>query len=93
MQILQQHGILISLVCALLALVYGVWSIRWILAKPAGNARMQEIAEAILFLSAPQNSYMTGHLMMVDGGWTAFGAPESALSALATLATLATLAA
>ncbi len=47
MQILQQHGILISLVCAVLALVYGAWSIRWILAKPAGNARMQEIAGAI----------------------------------------------
>lgn len=39
---------------------------------PLGRpAHVEEIAEAILFLSAPQNSYMTGHLMMVDGGWTA----------------------
>ncbi len=39
---------------------------------PLGRpAHVEEIAEAILFLSAPRNSYMTGHLMMVDGGWTA----------------------
>ncbi|MEO5561263.1 MAG: sodium-translocating pyrophosphatase [Dokdonella sp.] len=36
-----------ALVCAGLAIVYGAWSIRWILAKPAGNPRMQEIAAAI----------------------------------------------
>ncbi|GAA0716233.1 sodium-translocating pyrophosphatase [Dokdonella soli] len=41
------HGLLIALVCAVLAILYGVWSIRWILAKPAGNPRMQEIAAAI----------------------------------------------
>jgi NAD(P)-dependent dehydrogenase (short-subunit alcohol dehydrogenase family) len=39
---------------------------------PLGRpAHVEEIAEAILFLCAPQNSYMTGHLMVVDGGWTA----------------------
>jgi NAD(P)-dependent dehydrogenase (short-subunit alcohol dehydrogenase family) len=39
---------------------------------PLGRpARVEEIAEGILFLSAPENSYMTGHLLMVDGGWTA----------------------
>ena len=43
----QQYGLLIALVCAVLAILYGVWSIRWILAKPAGNERMQEIAAAI----------------------------------------------
>jgi K(+)-stimulated pyrophosphate-energized sodium pump len=43
----EQHGLLIALVCAVLAILYGVWSIRWILAKPAGNPRMQEIAAAI----------------------------------------------
>ncbi|OJY92776.1 MAG: sodium-translocating pyrophosphatase [Lysobacterales bacterium 63-13] len=44
---LQQHGLLFSLICAGVALVYGAWSIRWILSKPAGNERMQEIAAAI----------------------------------------------
>src|SRR5205085_1442536 len=37
----------IVLGCAVLALVYGLWSIRWIMARPAGNERMQEIAAAI----------------------------------------------
>ncbi|MEO6689637.1 MAG: sodium/proton-translocating pyrophosphatase, partial [Dokdonella sp.] len=41
------HGLLIALICAGLAIAYGAWSIRWILAKPAGNPRMQEIAAAI----------------------------------------------
>ena len=39
---------------------------------PLGRpATVEEIAEGVLFLSAPENSYMTGHLLMVDGGWTA----------------------
>jgi len=44
---LLENGLVIAIGCALLALVYGGWSIRWILAKPAGNERMQEIAAAI----------------------------------------------
>jgi NAD(P)-dependent dehydrogenase (short-subunit alcohol dehydrogenase family) len=39
---------------------------------PLGRpATVEEIAEGVLFLVAPENSYMTGHLLMVDGGWTA----------------------
>jgi len=40
-------GVLIALVCAIVAVLYGVVSIRWVLSRPAGNERMQEIAAAI----------------------------------------------
>ena len=36
-----------ALVCALVAIVYGAVSAKWIVSLPAGNARMQEIAAAI----------------------------------------------
>jgi NAD(P)-dependent dehydrogenase (short-subunit alcohol dehydrogenase family) len=39
---------------------------------PLGRpATVEEIAEGVLFLAAPENSFITGHLLMVDGGWTA----------------------
>jgi K(+)-stimulated pyrophosphate-energized sodium pump len=37
----------IVLACGVLALLYGLWTIRSVLGLPAGNARMQEIAAAI----------------------------------------------
>ena len=40
-------ALVFTLICAILALVYGAWSSKWILSLPAGNPRMQEIARAI----------------------------------------------
>ncbi len=44
---LQQYGLEIALACAVVAILYGIVSVRWVLAQPAGNPRMQEIAAAI----------------------------------------------
>jgi K(+)-stimulated pyrophosphate-energized sodium pump len=41
------YGLLFALVCAIVALIYGAISIKWVLAQPAGNERMREIAAAI----------------------------------------------
>ena len=39
---------------------------------PLGRpAETKEIAVAALFLADPENSYMNGHILTVDGGWTA----------------------
>jgi K(+)-stimulated pyrophosphate-energized sodium pump len=44
---LEQHAIWIAIGAAILAILYGIVSTRWIMAQPAGNERMQKIAAAI----------------------------------------------
>jgi K(+)-stimulated pyrophosphate-energized sodium pump len=36
-----------ALLCGLLAIGYGAWSVRWVLSQPQGNERMREISAAI----------------------------------------------
>ncbi|MCR6663824.1 MAG: sodium-translocating pyrophosphatase [Luteimonas sp.] len=81
---LEQHGLTLSLVCAAVAIVYGIIAARWINRQPAGNQRMQEIAGAIqegarAYLN---RQYLTisiaGAVLFVLVGWfldwyTAFG--------------------
>ncbi len=44
---MSSFGTFFAIVCALVALGYGVWSVKWILSLPDGNARMREIAAAV----------------------------------------------
>jgi K(+)-stimulated pyrophosphate-energized sodium pump len=41
------NGLIFAFVCALIALGYGAWQAKWIMAQPDGNDRMREIAAAI----------------------------------------------
>jgi K(+)-stimulated pyrophosphate-energized sodium pump len=43
----QDHAVLFALLCAGAAIVYGLALTRWLLTRPAGNPRMQEIARAV----------------------------------------------
>jgi 3-oxoacyl-[acyl-carrier protein] reductase len=44
----------------------------WAEVTPAGRAlRPADIAAALLFLASPEAEMVTGHTLMVDGGWTA----------------------
>jgi K(+)-stimulated pyrophosphate-energized sodium pump len=40
-------GVIFALACSAIAILYGVVSIKWILAQPEGNERMREIAAAV----------------------------------------------
>ena len=37
----------LALICSVVAILYGIFSVRWILAQPEGNERMREIAAAV----------------------------------------------
>jgi K(+)-stimulated pyrophosphate-energized sodium pump len=41
------HAVLFALVCAGVAVAYGLWLTYWLLSQPAGNERMREISAAV----------------------------------------------
>jgi K(+)-stimulated pyrophosphate-energized sodium pump len=42
-----EHAVLFALICAGVAIAYGLYLTMWLLARPAGSERMQEIASAV----------------------------------------------
>ena len=42
-----EHAVLFALLCAGAAVAYGLWLTSWLLGRPAGTERMQEIAHAV----------------------------------------------
>jgi K(+)-stimulated pyrophosphate-energized sodium pump len=55
-------ALIVALVCAVLAVVYGIVSIGWIMAKPTGNERMREIAAAV---QAGAQAYLNRQYMTI----------------------------
>lgn len=37
---------------------------------PLGIGRVEDVAEAVLYLASDRSSYVTGHALVVDGGYT-----------------------
>src|SRR5690348_4138273 len=47
MNFFTDHSVLFALICALIAIAYGIGLTYWLLKQPAGNERMREIARAV----------------------------------------------
>ena len=57
-------GLLFALVCAIVAVLYGIAMTRWILSLSAGNEKMQEIARAI---QVGASAYLNKQYAMIGG--------------------------
>ena len=56
------ESLMFALACAVAAIVYGIFAMKWILAKPTGNKRMNEIATAI---QEGANAYLNRQYMTI----------------------------
>jgi NAD(P)-dependent dehydrogenase (short-subunit alcohol dehydrogenase family) len=64
------------------ALAQGLLSEEALLERiPVGRlASPEEVAQAVVFLASPTSGYVAGQVLLVDGGWLAYGAPGPASS-------------
>ena len=47
MDFFKDHAVLFALLCSGVAILYGLYLVYWLLSRPAGSERMQEIARAV----------------------------------------------
>jgi len=71
-------GLVIVALCALMAIGYGIISVRWVLAQPEGNARMRTIAAAIqegasAYLNRQYRTISVVGLILMAVVWAALG--------------------
>ena len=64
MEFLTDWGVVIALICAAAALVYGVATSRWLLAKSPGNQEMQSISLAV---QEGAKAYLTRQYTIIGG--------------------------
>jgi K(+)-stimulated pyrophosphate-energized sodium pump len=70
-------GLGFALLCAVIAILYGLFSIKWILSRPTGSERMREIAAAI---QEGATAYLARQYLTIALGWqTAIGFAIGAL--------------
>ena len=79
----QNHSVLFALLCAGLAIAWGLGLTLWLLRKPAGTERMQEIARAIQQGAAAymRRQYLTVSVVAVAcRAWARYPGPTSRAS-------------
>src|SRR5216110_2968055 len=67
MNFFTDHSVMFALICALVAIAYGIGLTYWLLRQPDGNERMREIARAVQEGAAAylRRQYMTIALVSI----------------------------